>query len=392
MRDLLHDQQEQARRKDEFLAMLAHELRNPLAPIRYAARILQSKTLPAESLRSTAQLVERQVGHMAKIIDDLLEVSRVTRGLIKLCNAPMDLADLVRRTVETHASSASERGVGVRVSITGQSVWVNADATRVKQVLDNLIDNAVKFSPAGRDVVVSVAKESGHAVVAVADEGCGLDPSLIPHIFEPFVQGDRSLDRPNGGLGLGLALVRGLVRLQGGTAHAESAGSDCGSTFTVRLPLIETPAVQAEGRVVTPPGGRLRVLVAEDNRDAGDSLKMLLEMCGHDVTVAYDGTDAVSTARSLHPEVVVCDIGLPGMSGYDVVSALRREPALRSTRLIAVSGYGDAQDRDAALASGFHEHLRKPVEPNTLLSEIAKAATLAARASHSAALPVDPAG
>ena len=373
VRDLLRDQQEQARRKDEFLAMLAHELRNPLAPIRYAARILQAPGLPADQLRNTAQLVERQVGHMATIIDDLLDVSRVTRGLIKLSAAPLDLADLVRRIVDAYVITARDKGVGVRAAIAPQPVWVHGDATRLKQVLDNLFDNAVKFSPAGREVLVSLSTDAGQAIIAVSDQGAGLDPLLIPHIFEPFVQADRSLDRPNGGLGLGLALVRGLVQLHGGATSAHSKGPNCGSTFTVRLPLIETPALRSEVRAVPHGPVGLRVLLAEDNRDAADSLKMLLEMSGHEVTVAYNGPDAVTTARSVCPEVVVCDIGLPGMSGYDVATALRQDPELHNVRLIAVTGYGDVQDRDAALATGFDEHLCKPVEPNALLAEIAKA-------------------
>ena len=373
VRDLLRDQQEQARRKDEFLAMLAHELRNPLAPIRYAARILQTPGLPIDKLQSTAQLVERQVGHMATIIDDLLDVSRVTRGLIRISSTPLDLVDLVRRAVDAYVPAARERGVEMRSALTTLPVWVHGDATRLKQVFDNLFDNAVKFSPAGREVVVSLTKGDGEAIVSVSDHGAGLDPLLIPHIFEPFVQADRSLDRPNGGLGLGLALVRGLAQLHGGTASAHSEGPNCGSTFTVRLPLIETPALKAEAHSLAIGGGGLRVLLAEDNRDAADSLKMLLEMSGHEVTVAHNGPDAVTTARSLRPEVVVCDIGLPGMSGYDIATTLRRDPDLRNVRLIAVTGYGDAQDRDTALATGFDEHLCKPVEPNALLAEIAKA-------------------
>jgi CheY-like chemotaxis protein/anti-sigma regulatory factor (Ser/Thr protein kinase) len=330
--------------------------------------------LPVDSLHSTAQLVERQVGHMATIIDDLLDVSRVTRGLIKLAAEPVDLAELVRRAADAYVPAAREKGVGVRAVMTTQPAWVNGDATRLKQVLDNLFDNAVKFSPAGREVLVSLTKDAGQAIVAVSDQGAGLDPQLIAHIFEPFVQADRSLDRPNGGLGLGLALVRGLVQLHGGAASAASKGPNCGSTFTVRLPLIETPALRAEGRAQSTGGDGLRVLLAEDNRDAADSLKMLLEMSGHEVSVAYNGPDAVTTARTVCPEVVVCDIGLPGMSGYDVATALRQDPDLRSVRLIAVTGYGDVQDRDTALATGFDEHLCKPVEPNRLLEEIAKAA------------------
>jgi signal transduction histidine kinase/CheY-like chemotaxis protein len=376
VRDLLREQQEQARRKDEFLAMLAHELRNPLAPIRYAARILKAPNLPADTLRSTALLVERQVGHMATIIDDLLDVSRVTRGLIKLSTTPLDLAELVQRTVDAYAVAAKDKGVLVRSAFTGQQVWVNGDATRLKQVLDNLCDNAVKFSTPGQEVVVTLRKDAsqGQAVVAIADQGAGLDPSIIPHIFEPFVQADRSLDRPNGGLGLGLALVRGLVRLHGGAATADSEGPGRGSTFTVRLPLIETPAIRPEARAEAGEGRGLRVLVAEDNRDAADSLRMLLEMSGHEVVVAYTGPDAIAVARSVCPEVVVCDIGLPGMSGYDVATILRSDPGLSRVRMIAVTGYGDNHDRDVALATGFDEHLCKPVEPNLLLAEIAKAA------------------
>ena len=373
VRDLMRDQEEQGRRKDEFLAMLAHELRNPLAPIRYASKILQAPGLAADQLRNTAQLVERQVGHMATIIDDLLDVSRVTRGLIKLSTAPLDLSQLVRRTADAYVLAAKDKGVGVRLSLAPQPIWVLGDATRLKQVLDNLIDNAVKFSPAGRDVVITLRKEVGEAIVDVSDHGAGLDPLLIPHIFEPFVQADRSLDRPNGGLGLGLALVRGLVLLHGGAATAHSKGPNCGSTFTVRLPLIEAPALQPSAQATPPAAGGLRVLLAEDNRDAAESLKMLLEMSGHEVSVAYNGPDAVTTARSVLPEVLVCDIGLPGMNGYDVATALRQDPELQNVRMIAVTGYGDNQDRDTALATGFDEHLCKPVEPNMLLAEIAKA-------------------
>jgi two-component system, sensor histidine kinase len=372
VRDLLGEQREQARRKDEFLAMLAHELRNPLAPIRYAAQVLHARTLAPAQLRATAELVERQVGHMATIIDDLLDVSRVTRGFIKLQCAPFDVAALVRRTVEAHAIAAQAKGVDVHVGSIDEA-WVNGDTTRLKQVLDNLLDNAVKFSPRGGEVVATLRREAEQVVLAVADRGPGLDAAVIPHIFEPFFQVDRSLDRSKGGLGLGLALVRGLVVLHGGEVQAESAGAGQGSTFVVRLPLCVVPAITPSPSDPVNDARPCRVLVAEDNRDSADALKLLLETQGHEVFVAYTGPDAVAVARDVAPDVVVCDIGLPGISGYDVANALRRDASFEHVRLIAVTGYGDAQDRLSALERGFDEHLRKPVEPGLLLAEIAKA-------------------
>lgn len=381
VRDLMLQQHEEARRKDEFLAMLAHELRNPLAPIRYASKVLQSDRLPRDRLRTTAELVERQVGHMARIIDDLLDVSRVTRGLIKLDVVSLDMAELVARSVEAHNIAAASKGVDVRVDGEEGPLWVNGDATRLKQVLDNLLDNAVKFSPTGGQVLVMLHRDAGQAVVTTSDHGPGLDRKLITHIFEPFFQADRSLDRTKGGLGLGLALVRGLVELHGGEVTAESQGAGTGSTFTVRIPLDASPAFPPPGREVSTEGAGVRVLVAEDNRDSAESLKLLLEMRGHEVIVAYTGPDALRAARSARPDVIICDIGLPGLSGYEVAETLRRDAALANVRMIAVTGYGGSQDRAIALAKGFDEHLRKPVEPNLLLAEIANAANASSRIS-----------
>ncbi len=372
VRDLLRSQHEDAQRKDEFLAMLAHELRNPLAPVRFAAHALATGELPPEGVRTTAALIGRQVAHMARIVDDLLDVSRVTRGKIVLERESVNLADVVRRIAEDHASTAAARGVAVRPRLPEGEVAVHGDRTRLKQILDNLLDNAIKFSPPGTEVVVDVAERDGHAILAVVDRGEGIAPDLLPRLFQPFQQADRSLDRRRGGLGLGLALVRALARLHGGEATAASEGPGRGSTFTVRLPRAASDRASVRPAPRRAPArGSLRVLIAEDNRDAAESLRMLLQLSGHLVAVAHTGPAAVDEARRFRPDVVLCDIGLPGMSGYEVARRLRREEGLETVRLIAVTGYGTDEDRDHAVAAGFDRHLRKPVEPGVLMDEFA---------------------
>jgi signal transduction histidine kinase/ActR/RegA family two-component response regulator len=372
VRDLLRAEQEQARRKDQFLAMLAHELRNPLAPVRFAAQVLETTDLRGDQLRETTALIGRQVAHMARIIDDLLDVSRLTRGLIVLDRERLDVAELARRIAGDHQLTARTRGVSVR-ALAPRAVFVDGDRTRLKQVLDNLIDNAVKFSPAGAEVTVSVETRDGTARLVVRDHGEGLQPELVPHLFEPFSQGDRSLDRHRGGLGLGLALVRALTRLHGGEASAASDGPGRGATFTITLPLLDAGVDRPAGGTFEARGAgpRIRVLIAEDNQDAADSLRLLLELAGHEVFIARTGPEAILEAHRRRPDIVLCDIGLPGMNGYDVARALRDDATLRPVRLVAVTGYATEDDRDEASLAGFDRHLRKPVEPDVLMAELA---------------------
>ena len=373
VRDLMHQQAEQSRRKDDFLAMLAHELRNPLAPIRYAARILVADGVSAEHLQKIGHLVERQVGHMGRIINDLLETTRVLRGIIEIRPQRMNLAAIVRDAVESARSLAEERGIALRASLDGD-VEVMADPTRVRQVADNLVDNAIKFSPEGATVDISVSHSEQHAVLVVKDEGDGITAALLPHIFEPFIQADQSIDRQRGGLGLGLALVRNLVRLQHGEVTVQSDGPGRGSRFTVHLPLALAPEWPSPGLTQEEAAAEraLRIVIAEDNVDSAHTLRLLLELDGHEVSVVHTGIAAVDEVRRVIPDALVCDIGLPGLSGYEVARALRRDPHMKAVRFIALTGYGSPEDRDRALASGFDAHLAKPVDPGVLGEELAR--------------------
>jgi PAS domain S-box-containing protein len=361
---------EAARQKDEFLAMLAHELRNPLAPVRTAAELLRVRGNDPAVLAQARGVIDRQVAHMARLVDDLLDVSRITRGKVTLHRERLDLAHLARLAAANHRQGFADAGVSLAVSIPEGPLWVSGDATRLTQVIDNLLGNARKFSDRGGTVTLDVSADGGGcAVVRVRDTGIGIEPAMLPRLFEVFSQADRSLDRSRGGLGLGLAIVKGLVELHRGRIAAASDGSGRGSEFTVTLPLEPAPAVAAEppaadGAAQT---GRLRVLVIEDNRDAADSLKVLLEALGHEAAVAYTGREGVEAARRERPDVVVCDIGLPGMDGFEVARALRRCSDTAGARLIAVTGYGQDGDRERALAAGFDSHLVKPADPAKLL-------------------------
>jgi signal transduction histidine kinase/ActR/RegA family two-component response regulator len=365
VRDLLAAEREQLRRRDEFLAMLAHELRNPLAPIRYAASVLKVDDLPDDKRTMAAALIDRQVGHMARIVDDLLDVSRVTRGRIRLARTTLDAAAIVRESVEGAEPLAASRGLQLTFDESPR-VWVCADPTRLKQIVDNLIDNAVKFCSECGHVAVSIDRQGEHAVIVVRDDGAGIDATMLSSIFEPFVQADRSLARSQGGLGLGLALARGLARLHGGDVVAHSDGPGRGSAFTVTMPACEAPAVAQRSEERAGRDAGMRILVIEDNVDAAQSLRLLLELSGHAVAVAHRGADGIATARWFQPDAVLCDIGLPDMSGYDVARALRDGEPSRSLPLIAVTGYATTDDRDAALAAGFDDHLRKPVDADDL--------------------------
>ncbi|QEH33874.1 Autoinducer 2 sensor kinase/phosphatase LuxQ [Aquisphaera giovannonii] len=370
---LLEEVRRGVKGRDEFLSMLAHELRNPLAPLRNSIHLLRLRSDDPTVVERVRDMMDRQVTHMSRLINDLLDVSRITRGKITLNRERTDLGQLTRLVVDDHLEPFREAGVALNTSIPEVPIWVGGDRTRLTQVLDNLLENACKFTDPGGEVSVEVAADGPRreAVVRVRDTGIGVEPELLPRIFDVFTQADLSLDRPRGGLGLGLALVRRLVELHGGTVRAGSEGRGRGAEFLVLLPLedepmalTETPAGEAA------PSRHVRILVVEDNRDSAESLRMLLATHGYDVRLAFNGVEGVQSAQQSHPDVIICDVGLPGMDGFAVARAIREHPDLRHVRLIAVTGYGREDDRKRALDSGFDSHLVKPADPEALLALI----------------------
>jgi two-component system CheB/CheR fusion protein len=359
--------QEEDRRKTEFLNALSHELRNPLAPIRNALWLLDRPDGPAREEHAKA-VIARQVDHLTRIVDDLLDVTRIARGKIQLQRAPVDLAELVRCTAADHRSIFAARGIELRVAAADGPVWLDADRVRIGQAIANLLVNAAKFTNAGGHVELALRRrDDGEAVLRVSDDGIGIAPEFLGRLFDPFVQASTSLDRTQGGLGLGLALVKGIVELHGGSVEATSEGLDHGATFSIRLPLAagrsaDAPATPAPA---AHPGSR-RVLVVEDNRDAAETLREVMLSVGHEVEVAYDGREGIEKARAFHPDVVLCDIGLPVVDGYAVARALRADPGLASTYLVALTGYALPEDARRALAAGFDRHLGKPTAIETI--------------------------
>ena len=359
------------RAKDEFLAMLGHELRNPLGAISNAASLLQMRELaPAQAARAR-EVIARQVGHLARLTDDLLDVGRALTGKIQLRRQPMDLAAAVAQSIAT--LRAAHRFRDHRVIEDYKTAWADCDAIRIDQIAANLVVNAVKYTPGGGTIRVSVGREGGDAVLRVADDGIGMVPELAGRAFDLFVQGERALDRSQGGLGIGLTLVRRLAEMHGGSASVYSAGPGQGSEFTVRFPAIEAPAdLQSPVARFIPEPSR-HILVIEDNADACETLRTLLELHGHHVDVAHDGVTGLESALSLQPEVVLVDVGLPRMDGYEVARRIRASKGIRRPMLVAVTGYGGPEDRQRALEAGFDAHVTKPVEYSTLVAWLAAA-------------------
>lgn len=366
---------ESNRRKDEFLSMLAHELRNPLAPLGYGIDLLAMPNVRPEKQARAREMIGRQVAHLTRIVDDLLDVSRLRTGKLTVTLDRLDLSALVRHVVEDWRGAVEAQRISISLDFPAGPVWIMGDVTRLAQLLHNLLDNARKFTPPGGRVSVSVAanRDIGLALVRVRDTGAGIDAALLPRVFEVFAQAEQSLDRTRGGLGLGLAVVKGLVELHQGTIEAASDGVGKGAEFTVRLPVLaEKPAVAVPAAPEPAREGKtLRVLIVEDNKDTVDILRSLLEHHGHHVAVAYTGPEGVTAAKAGRPDVVLCDIGLPGMDGYAVATEIRRDPAISAARLIAVTGYGRDSDRTRALQSGFDVHLVKPVNAQQLLGQLA---------------------
>ncbi|MDB5922615.1 MAG: hypothetical protein JWN13_1551 [Betaproteobacteria bacterium] len=353
------------RAKDEFLAMLGHELRNPLGAITTSAHVLRIAKPGDDNALKAHGVIERQTRHMTRLVEDLLDVSRVTMGKIELRHEVFDLSELAMRLVAAW-EQAGRRRQG-RVSISSAPVWVNADRARIEQVVCNLLDNADKFSPQEKTIRVHIAQEGEQGVVEVSDEGDGIEPEMLERIFDLFVQGPRGPDRSSGGMGVGLSLVRRLVEMHGGVVTAFSKGLGQGAAFTIRLPAVAQPAEQA---VPTQPLGRstgaCRILVVEDNEDARGMMQALLTLEGHSVRVAPDGAAALQEAGTWRPDVVLMDIGLPDMIGYDVARRMRQSGLGGHVKLVAITGYGQAQDERRAYEAGFDLHLTKPVSAELL--------------------------
>jgi PAS domain S-box-containing protein len=360
--------QRESQSKDQFLAMLAHELRNPLGAIEGAAQVLELTTLREPRAIHARDVIHRQAVHMAHLVDDLLDVGRVMTGKIVLERQLVDLGESVRACVAGIASNQRSAG---RVEMTVEPVWVNADPVRLEQIVSNLVSNALKFSPDDRPVRVSVTTQGTQAVLCVADQGTGISPDLMPHIFELFVQGDDTSDRARGGLGIGLTLVRQLVELHGWTIEVSSGTAGDGSTFEVRLPAAQ-PRRKAKpvGEESTATHRARRVLLVDDHADAREMYAMVLQAAGHEVFQAEDGAAAVAMFPSVRPDVSVIDIGLPLMDGYEVARQIRSAPGGDEVRLIALTGYGFPEDRERSRAAGFDRHLVKPAMPEDLRREL----------------------
>ncbi len=357
----------EARRKDEFLALLGHELRNPLAPIRTAIHLLRSADTDERTMAHMHEMIDRQVAHLAHLVDDLLDVSRIARGKVRLQKKPLDIVRLVRTTAEDHRPDLESSGVRLVVRLPSRSAWVNGDPTRLSQIVGNLLHNARKFTDPGGEVTVEVQADRETVTLVVADSGIGIEPEALPTLFEPFSQSERARSRSRaGGLGLGLALVKGLAELHEGAVQAASEGVGKGARFVVTLPQIMR-AAEGEAALELPAVSRWRILIVEDNGDAATTLKMFLEREGHAVEHAWDARTALENARRFHPQVILSDIGLPGeMDGYDLARAVRTDATLGDPYLIAITGFGQEADKQRAREAGFALHLVKPVDPYAL--------------------------
>ena len=356
------------RSKNEFLAILAHELRNPLAPIRNAVQILNREGTLAPESQWALSAIERQVRQLARLIDDLVDVARITSNRLELRTERVDLASVLRSAIETSQSHLKAGGQEFTVVLPESPIELDADPIRLAQAVSNLLNNAAKYTGRGGRIWL-IAERSGDAVmITVRDTGVGIPAVVLPHVFEMFTQGEQMRTRTLGGLGIGLTLVKRLVEMHGGTVNAESAGQDMGSTFIIRLPALAEPSgarePQAEVQRMSPPS--LRMLIVDDNRDAADSLAMLLRTTGNEIRTAYDGLEALQVASEFRPEVVLLDIGLPNIDGHEVAQRLRREPWGQRVCLIAITGWSDESDRARSRAAGFDHHLVKPLDTTHL--------------------------
>ncbi|MDE1995478.1 MAG: response regulator [Rhizobiaceae bacterium] len=351
------------RRKDEFLATLAHELRNPLAPLRHGLDILR-RNPNGEGAADIRDMMDRQLVHLVRLIDDLLDVSRVSQGKIELRKDKIKVEDVIRAAVEASRPLIDSAGHSLAIDIPSAPLWLDADHTRLAQVVANLLNNAAKYTPPGGRIGVSVRTDGNEGVIEVSDTGVGIPREMRSKVFQLFAQVDDHLDRAQGGLGIGLALVQQLVTLHGGTVDAESTGPGQGSLFSVRLPLASAPEVATDAGQTsadTSPSHHLRVLVVDDNLDVAQTVGWMLDEIGHDFHLVHDGRAALDAAGEFRPDVVLLDIGLPGMDGYEVCRAFRQDARFKGLPIIAQSGWGQSKDKTLASEAGFNHHLTKPV-------------------------------
>ena len=373
LRRLAADLSEANRRKTEFLAMLAHELRNPLAPISNAVRALHAGGHDQQVVRSTLEMLERQVRQLGRLVDDLLDLSRVTRGKIALRKEPVELAPIVAQTVEAARALYGGLNHELSVSLPPHPVYLSADAARLAQVISNLLNNACKFTDQGGRVRLTVTQQDGQAIIRVRDDGIGISPDQLPHLFDMFIQVDTSLERTRDGLGIGLTLVKSIVEMHGGTVEARSEGLGRGSEFEVRLPVLAQPPRPAPAPDAEParPAPSRRILIVDDNLDGADSLAMLLEDYGHETHKAHDGLEALEAAERVRPDAILLDIGLPKLNGYEVCRRLREQPWGKQLMVVALTGWGQEEDRNRSQAAGFDSHLVKPVDLDLLTKLLA---------------------
>ena len=368
---------EASRRKDEFLATLAHELRNPLAPVRNALQILRLKSGDSQAVQSASEMMERQIGQMVRLVDDLLDVGRISRGKVELRKVRVELASAVHHAVEAARPLYDSMSHELVVTLQPPPIFLNADPTRLTQVVGNLVNNACKFTDKGGRIFLTVQREGGQAVIRVRDNGIGIAADQLPRIFDMFTQVDTTLERSVSGLGIGLTLVKNLVEMHGGTVEAHSAGVGHGSEFVVRLPmLLDTPKppsqpTASEPTTITPS----RILVVDDNRDSATSLAELLKLTGNETHTAFDGLEAVEVAAAFKPDVVLLDIGLPKLNGYEAARKIREEPWGKDMVLVALTGWGQEEDRQKSKEAGFDGHMVKPVDYAALMKLLAELKT-----------------
>lgn len=362
------------RRKDEFLAILAHELRNPLAPIKSAARLLQQPGVDDATVACSGEVIERQVEHLTRLVDDLLDISRIRRGTIEIHKEPLVLGEVVTQAVEISTPLIEARRHALGVELPADPLRVAGDRLRLAQVLTNLLNNAAKFTEPGGRIDLKVVRAHDQVAIRVQDSGIGIAPALLPRVFDLFVQADHSWDRSKGGLGVGLTLAQRIVTLHGGTIAVTSAGTGQGCEVCIHLPLLGEPPPAAAAAPARDPARSAschRVLVADDNVDAADSLALVLQLMGHEARTAHDGREAVEVAAAFEPELILLDIGMPVLNGYDACRLIREHPSGRTAVIVALTGWGQDQHKDASRAAGFDRHLVKPIEPTVLTQLLA---------------------
>jgi PAS domain S-box-containing protein len=366
----VHDLAETDRQKNEFLAMLSHELRNPLAPMRNALMLLKREQLSADARAEIHGVMERQLQQMVRLVDDLLDVSRIIRGKIDLRWEELELSTIVQRAIETAQPVIEANGQSLSVALPEQPLLIRGDAVRLAQAISNLLTNAAKYSRSATPIELAARVEHDHAIITVKDRGVGIPVHLVPRLFDLFVQGEHTIARTQGGLGIGLTLVKRIVELHHGWVHAYSAGPGQGSEFTLQLPALASPSRNANASAAPEPnsGPSRRVLVVDDNVDAAETIAMILRLSGHQVLCAYDGRAALARVNEYKPDIILLDIGLPEVDGYEVARRIRSTASLRDVRIVAISGYGQDEDRRRSHDAGIDHHLTKPVDLDALRS------------------------